>query len=54
MISGLILCNTTVKRPSYLMNNSKNEAGGLSGPPLREMSTKAIYDMYRLTEGKQC
>ena len=28
------------------------EAGGLSGPPLFDLSTRALHDMYRLTEGK--
>lgn len=29
-----------------------HEAGGLSGPPLSEISTKILSDMYRLTGGK--
>ena len=28
------------------------EAGGLSGPPLFELSTRTLHDMYRLTGGK--
>ena len=28
------------------------EAGGLSGPPLFDLSTRALHDMYRLTGGK--
>ncbi len=28
------------------------EAGGLSGPPLFELSTQALHDMYRLTGGR--
>lgn len=30
----------------------KVETGGLSGAPVREMSTKVLGDMYKLTEGK--
>eukprot|EP00877_Chromochloris_zofingiensis_P003844 jgi/Chrzof1/13460/UNPLg00543.t1 len=34
------------------MSRSVKEAGGLSGPPLMELSTKVLSDMYRLTGGK--
>jgi len=51
-VDGLIVTNTTVARPSSLCSSNKEETGGLSGPPLREMSTKTVGDMYRLTEGK--
>ncbi|KAK4887520.1 hypothetical protein RN001_003791 [Aquatica leii] len=50
-IDGLIVCNTTVERPDYLRNKKKNEGGGLSGQPLKDVSTKMISDMYRLTGG---
>jgi hypothetical protein len=29
-----------------------SEAGGLSGPPLLQLSTQVLSDMYRLTGGK--
>jgi dihydroorotate dehydrogenase len=29
-----------------------SEAGGLSGPPLLQLSTQVLADMYRLTGGK--
>ncbi|EDO35448.1 predicted protein [Nematostella vectensis] len=51
-IDGLIVSNTTITRPSTLQSPNKTEQGGLSGAPLREMSTGAVGDMYRLTEGK--
>lgn len=50
-VNGLIISNTTVRRPPSLRNPSKTEEGGLSGPPVRDMSTKTIADMYRLTKG---
>nr|XP_022339085.1 dihydroorotate dehydrogenase (quinone), mitochondrial-like isoform X2 [Crassostrea virginica] len=50
-VNGLIISNTTVKRPAKLKSPSKTEEGGLSGQPLGDMSTKAIADMYRLTKG---
>lgn len=50
-VNGLIISNTTVRRPPSLRNPSKTEEGGLSGPPVRDMSTKTIADMYRLLNG---
>lgn len=55
-VSGLILTNTTISRPSNESQNTLkepyHEAGGLSGHPLRDMSTKVISDFYRLTKGQ--
>ena len=51
-IDGLIVSNTTISRPSSLNSELKSETGGLSGQPLKELSTQAIYDMYKLTKGK--
>lgn len=51
-VDGLIISNTTISRPNSL--NCKEEAqqtGGLSGKPLKELSTKMIADMYKLTNG---
>ncbi|VEN52024.1 unnamed protein product [Callosobruchus maculatus] len=51
-VDGLIVCNTTVSRPETLKNvKNKNEIGGLSGPPLKDLSTEMIRDMSRLTDG---
>ena len=49
---GLIVCNSTLARPESLQSGHKNETGGLSGQPLKEMSTSTIRDMYRLTGGE--
>mmetsp|Transcript_5072 Transcript_5072/g.21993 ORF Transcript_5072/g.21993 Transcript_5072/m.21993 type:complete len:127 (-) Transcript_5072:356-736(-) len=53
-IDGIIVSNTTVGRPDNLLSSSDvvREAGGLSGPPLRELSTKILSETYRLTGGK--
>ena len=51
-IDGLIVGNTTVDRPASLRSSYRNEAGGLSGPPLMEKSTACLADMYRYTGGK--
>lgn len=50
-VDGLIISNTTVERPDSLKSdNLKNETGGLSGAPLKDISTEMIADMYRLTD----
>ncbi|KAM4017916.1 LOW QUALITY PROTEIN: dihydroorotate dehydrogenase (quinone), mitochondrial [Anomaloglossus baeobatrachus] len=51
-IEGLIVTNTTVRRPPTLKNPCSIEAGGLSGAPLRDLSTETIRDMYALTSGR--
>lgn len=51
---GLIVTNTTMSRPKTLQSEYKSETGGLSGAPIRDMSTDAISDMYRLTGGNEC
>lgn len=50
-VDGLIVCNTTVERPDYLLSNEKTETGGLSGKPLKDISTQMIGNMYKLTGG---
>lgn len=49
--SGLIISNTTIKRPDSLKSPNKNESGGLSGPPLFEQSTLLIKQMHKHTKG---
>eukprot|EP00008_Paramoeba_atlantica_P011367 CAMPEP_0201492494 /NCGR_PEP_ID=MMETSP0151_2-20130828/33344_1 /ASSEMBLY_ACC=CAM_ASM_000257 /TAXON_ID=200890 /ORGANISM="Paramoeba atlantica, Strain 621/1 / CCAP 1560/9" /LENGTH=425 /DNA_ID=CAMNT_0047879331 /DNA_START=23 /DNA_END=1300 /DNA_ORIENTATION=+ len=56
-IDGLIVCNTTVSRPSHMVSHQSDpnlvkEAGGLSGAPLKDLSTELIGEMYQLTGGK--
>jgi len=51
-VEGLIVSNTTVSRPDTLKSRHAEESGGLSGHPLKEISTAAISDMYLLTGGK--
>ncbi|XP_074604913.1 dihydroorotate dehydrogenase 2 isoform X2 [Brevipalpus obovatus] len=51
-IDGLIVSNTTVSRPSSLKSENSYQSGGLSGVPLKDMSTKMIKEMYELTGGK--
>lgn len=51
-IDGIILTNTTLARPDYLPEPFRAHPGGLSGAPLRDMSTQAIAAFYRFTKGK--
>jgi len=41
-VDGIIVSNTTVARPETLRSASKGEAGGLSGAPLFEPSTRVL------------
>ncbi|XP_076012397.1 dihydroorotate dehydrogenase (quinone), mitochondrial [Genypterus blacodes] len=51
-VDGLMVTNTTVSRPETLQDAHRCEAGGLSGEPLRELSTNTVREMYKLTKGK--
>ncbi|XP_007938512.1 dihydroorotate dehydrogenase (quinone), mitochondrial [Orycteropus afer afer] len=51
-IDGLIVTNTTVSRPTSLQGTLRSEMGGLSGKPLRDLSTQTIREMYALTQGR--
>nr|SVE74270.1 EOG090X08P9 [Daphnia barbata] len=51
-VDGIIVCNTTTRRPFDLKSQCKNEIGGLSGQPLKDISTQCIRDFYRLTKGQ--
>lgn len=51
-IDGIIISNTTTSRPESLKSSFKNEVGGLSGSPLRKLSTETIKNVHRLTKGK--
>jgi dihydroorotate dehydrogenase len=51
-VDGLIIGNTTISRPPGLHGPYIDEGGGLSGAPLRSLSTGVLRDMYRLTAGR--
>nr|SVE85583.1 EOG090X08P9 [Daphnia pulicaria] len=51
-VDGIIVCNTTTSRPSDLKSEFKDQTGGLSGQPLKDISTRCIGDFYRLTGGQ--
>lgn len=49
---GLIASNTTVSRPDDLSSVHAVEAGGLSGEPVKKMSTEVISKFYRILNGE--
>ncbi|XP_034437185.1 dihydroorotate dehydrogenase (quinone), mitochondrial [Hippoglossus hippoglossus] len=51
-VDGLMVSNTTVSRPETLQDPHKSEVGGLSGQPLKDLSTSTVREMYNLTKGK--
>ncbi len=51
-MDGLIISNTTIKRPRTLQSGLHGEQGGLSGAPLFALSTEVLARMYKLTGGK--
>ncbi|MDA0239949.1 MAG: dihydroorotate dehydrogenase (quinone), partial [Proteobacteria bacterium] len=51
-IDGVIATNTTIDRPDTLASPHAAEAGGLSGQPLFEPSTKVLHELYGRTQGR--
>ena len=51
-IDGIVISNTTDGNRSNLSDFNKNEAGGLSGQPLKDLSTQLIKKFYNETRGK--
>ena len=51
-IEGIILSNTTDSNRENLLDNQKNEKGGLSGQPLKDLSTNLIKKFFKETKGK--
>lgn len=51
-VQGLIVSNTTVSRPAGLRSPHANETGGLSGAPLRDLSTAMLARASLLARGR--
>jgi dihydroorotate dehydrogenase len=49
---GVIVSNTTIRRPEGLGSRHRGQAGGLSGTPLRPFALDALRAMRRLTAGR--
>lgn len=51
-VQGLIVSNTTISRPPGLHSPFAGEQGGLSGAPLRALSTRVLAQAHRLARGR--
>ena len=51
-IQGIIVSNTTDNNRENLFDIKKNEIGGLSGQPLKDVSTNLIKKFYKETKGE--
>ena len=51
-IDGVILTNTTNQNRDNLLDIKKNEIGGLSGKPIRNLSTELIKKFYKQLKGR--
>jgi dihydroorotate dehydrogenase len=49
---GVAVSHTAAARRVSLKSPLQSESGGLSGPPLKDLSTETLRDMYRLTKGR--
>ena len=50
-VDGMIVSNTTVSRPPTLKDRLAGESGGLSGPPLFDLSTRTLARAFLRAEG---
>ncbi len=48
-IDGIIATNTSLSRPEILRDQNKKRDGGLSGPPIKDLSDKVLKFLYRET-----
>ena len=51
-VAGLIVGNTTLSRPAGLVSRHRDQAGGLSGRPLLDLSTRVLSDFREVTGGR--
>jgi len=51
-VTGLIVSNTTISRPTGLRSAHANQQGGLSGQPLFQLSTRVLARAYLLAQGR--
>lgn len=50
-IDGIVVSNTSSKRPDRLVSAAKVEQGGLSGAPIKDAALLTTRDLFRMTQG---
>jgi len=50
-VDGIVLANTTKRRPDDLVSANKDQVGGLSGRPLADNTKRLVSQFYALTNG---
>lgn len=50
-IDGLIISNSSLKRPDFLPSSFSAQSGGLSGKAIGDQSTEVVRSMYKFTGG---
>jgi dihydroorotate dehydrogenase len=50
-VDGMVIANTTATRPAGLKSPLREERGGLSGPPVREMSRRLLGEVFQAAKG---
>ena len=50
-LGALIVSNTTISRPASLRSDKRDETGGLSGAPLRDLALQRVRDFRKATGG---
>jgi dihydroorotate dehydrogenase len=51
-VDGMVVANTTATRPPGLRSPHQGERGGLSGPPVKEMSRRLLAEVAQLAQGR--
>ena len=51
-IDGIIVANTTIGRPPDLQSSYRDQTGGLSGRPLKQLALERLKDFHAASEGK--
>ncbi|MGQ0677809.1 MAG: dihydroorotate dehydrogenase (quinone), partial [Rhodospirillales bacterium] len=51
-IDGMVVANTTVERPTTLKSARRTERGGLSGPPVKELSLRLLAETFKMARGR--
>jgi dihydroorotate dehydrogenase len=49
---GIVVSNTTLTRPPGLKSRWRDEAGGLSGAPLKDLSTRVLGEVFAAARGR--